>query len=169
MEPNKVAPKTLVAVLASHIKENAETMAKTIVEKCKGNDIDYQMLIENYILKKDEAEPEKIILSKVAEQLFNEFKDTPLFKKFYIEILHEWEKSNGGEIVKDDAVYKIRLETEEKVKSSFSANMVNLSVMGTGSNFFKALETFRTDYKNTILNRKGVTETIIDEKEEKKN
>lgn len=159
METKKIAPKTLVAVLAAQIKEDAETIALKIVEASKGSDIDYSMLVENYVLKKDNYSP--LLFSQFAENIFNEVKGIEKFKKLEVVMRYKYgfERDDVGPKLIDDTV-NIDMEIDEKRPDE---NYFYISAYGNNKNAFSAYNQFKANISTKIINRNAPkTEVIID-------
>lgn len=165
MENQKIAPKTLLAVLAAQIREDAETIARKIVEEAKGNDIDYSILVENYILKTDKFKP--VLFSDFAKKAFSEVNEINKFNQkirtfemslsFNYGIVDETKQLVPGE--NNEFYFKSEID-EKHEKYDW-----NLSVSERGSNIYMAFEQFKQELKIKIGHPDTLASEIVIESE----
>ena len=157
----KISPKSLAAVLAAAIREDADAIALKIVEQAKGNDIEYDKLVARYINGTMDENP--VYLSQIADQLFEKTKDTEAFKELIVELEYRYGFDYNG---KDEfpslksSNYRVSLEIKEKEKET---DYCNISASGNSKNIYQAVSEFESNFEHKILNRnKKPNELIVE-------
>jgi hypothetical protein len=146
METKEIKPKTLVTVLTAAIKEDAECIAQKIVEKVKGDNVEYTSLVETFILNKRDSE--KITFSTFAENEFEQIKDVEALKDFSVELVCYWRKKGEPER------FFYENKNEFTVKSNLNITVENYwdkSAHAYGNNAFSVFEEFKETLQKKLL------------------
>jgi hypothetical protein len=145
MNTSEIKPKTLTAVLAAHIRDEADAIARMIVEKAKGSDLDYSHLVEHYILGKSRGE--SITFTKFFDKAFDEIKDSDKLLEFSMELKSRYTKKEKFELV-DDGVFEFRAEVDFKTKKDQYGYD---SVFHYGDNAFTGFDAFKAALTAKLL------------------
>ncbi len=151
MNTKEIKPKTLVAVLAAAIKEDAEYIAKSIVETAKSDNVEYASLVETFILNKRDAD--RITFSSFAENAFEQIKDIKELKDFSVEIECKWRRD---EKLKE---FVCALKNEFSIRGDLdivTGDNWSKSAYASGNNIYTVFEEFKERVK-----RKTETDTSI--------
>lgn len=159
MNTKEIKPKTLIAVLTAAIIEDAECIAKRIVETAKNDNVEYASLVESFILNKRDSEP--ITFSSFAENAFEQIKGIEKLKTFEVELINKWRKK------KDDTPFERIDENEFYIQGELdipAQHSWNKSVVTTGKNAYSTFEEFRESVQRKIIEANAVpTEVYLPE------
>lgn len=146
MNTKEIKPKTLVAVLAAAIREDAETIAKGIVEKTKGDNVEYASLVESFILGKRDSEP--ITFSSFAETAFEQIKGIEKLKTFEVELTYRWRKKENDTPFERITENEFSIRGELDIPAQYSWYK---SEIATGKNAYSTFEEFKEKIQRKLI------------------
>lgn len=146
MNPKEIKPKTLVAVLAAAIREDAEAIAKGIMEKAKGDNVKYASLVESFILSKRDSEP--ITFSSFAETAFEQIKGIEKLNTFEVELTYKWRKKEADTSFERITENEFSIRGDLDIQAQYSWLK---SVIATGKNAYSTFEKFREMVQRKII------------------
>lgn len=153
MTTSEIKPRTLVAVLADHIRDEAYAIARKIVEQAKSSDIEYSTLVEQFVLQKSKAE--NIIFSSFSHKAFDEIRDTDMLLDFSIELKTRYRKSEtevGVFECSDDNLFSIGCRLDHK---SDPDRWAKDSVEAYGGNVHHVFESFKVKLASKLADIHG--------------
>lgn len=153
METKKIPLKTVIYVLATQIREDAETLAQQIVANVKNSNIDYSFLIEKYILNSDERNVVKF--SEFADKAFDEIKETEMLLSFEIDATHKWKFDEETKTFEKKYNGEFNIRAELNHKEGDGKYRYFASVYENGNNLVPLFNTFKAKLASKIDDIQG--------------
>ena len=144
----KISPKSLAAVLAAAIREDADAIALQIVEQAKSSETDFNQLVARYIT--GESKEHALLMSQFANNIFDEVKAVDKFKRLKVGLIYEYGFHNGdiGPLLLEKN-YEIILTIDEKRRAD---DYFNIEARGEDENAFVAYDQFKASFA-ALVNR----------------
>ncbi len=165
MTTSEIKPRTLIAVLAAHIRDEADAIARNIVDQAKSSDVEYSTLVEQFVLQKSKVE--NITFSSFSHKAFDEIRDTDMLLDFSIELKTSYRKSEkevGVFECRGDNLFSIECTLDHK---SDPDRWGKDSVMAYGTNAHHVFESFKARLASKLADIAGKkTEVELQSKSE---